>query len=125
MKRKNKVRRRPRSEEIVSPNIGDADAVIQPLVQRTHTAIPESDREVSQALTRHLHDLLNTLWAAAIQIEVACIEKSCPEEFHDTLERVRSHILEAMEIASRTSSLIDSTPANSLVDSRARHIDPA
>jgi len=116
MNRQKKGKRKPTSESDVAPNIGDADSVIHPSVRPTHNEITECDRETQQALARHLHDLRNSLWAAAIQIELAFTEESCPVEFRKTLEQVQSHIQDAAEIASRTSNLIDSSPARILGD---------
>ena len=125
MKRQKKEKRTSKTEGDVAPNIGDADSVVDLPVRRTHNEMTECDRETRKTLTKRLHELLNTLWGASIQIELAFTEEACPEEFHESLEQVRSHILEAMEIASRTSTLIDSSPASILDESRAGHGDPS
>lgn len=65
------------------------------------------ESSVREKLSRHLHDLLNSLWPAAARIEMTIADKSCPQKFRETLELLRSSIEEAMAISAQASSLID------------------
>ena len=70
--------------------------------------IHEFENHVRAALSKHLHDLLNSLWPVAARIELAIIEKKCPPEFHELLLQLGNAVEEAMTIASKASSLVDS-----------------
>jgi hypothetical protein len=125
MKRPHKGKRRSKSDEHAATNPGKVDSVIPPSVVQTHSEILEREREIHEALTRHLHELLNSLWAASLQIELACDMGSCPVELRHTLEQIRSSILEAMETAAQTSTLIETSLPSIVVDSRFRDCDPS
>ncbi|MBC7819264.1 MAG: hypothetical protein IAG10_20450 [Planctomycetaceae bacterium] len=64
--------------------------------------------DLREALSKHLHDLLNSLWPAAVQIELSISEETCPPKFRETLVELGRCVEEAMTIASQASVLVDS-----------------
>jgi hypothetical protein len=89
-----------KSVDASSNNVHLSPVSSNPSVQDVH----ESTRE---ALSQHLHELLNSLWPAAVQIELAISEETCPPEFRETLEQIGRYVDEAMTIASQASELVD------------------
>jgi hypothetical protein len=65
------------------------------------------DSSVREQLSKHLHELLNSLWPAAARIELTIGDETCPRKFRETLELLRCSIEEAMTISARASALVD------------------
>ena len=81
---------------------------LRPHARCTSDSLRELDVDIREALSKELHDLLNSLWPAAVWIELAMSEESCPPKFIETLKRLKPCIEEAMTIALRAGELIDS-----------------
>jgi hypothetical protein len=70
---------------------------------------PISDgADLRAAVSKHLHDLLNSLWPAAVQIELSMSEATCPPKFRKRFEELGRCVEEAMTIASQASELVGS-----------------
>ena len=103
--------KRRRSAESSRYSADDALAPDISLPQPAERQVCREDRAESEivlrnALSRHLHDLLNALWPVSVRIELSISDETCPPQFRGTLEELGRCVEEAMTIASQASMLV-------------------
>ena len=110
--KKSLKRSRPTQSKVTADSISNGvDSRLRSSDQRTRDESSELDGGVCKTLSRHLHDLLNSLWPVAARIELSISDETCPPKFRETLEEFRHGVEEAMTIASQASATVDS-PTN-------------
>lgn len=87
---------------------GSLDSAPGTCAARAGDAVVDPDRELRRAVSKHLHELQNTLWPVAVRIEIAASDDSCPSTFRETLDQLKSNVYEAMNIAALASALVNS-----------------
>lgn len=90
--------------DLISPG---SDPRSEQSVRRPRAEVTVLDRTVREALSKQLHELMNSLWPAAARIELAISEETCPQAFRETLEQIGRCVHEAMTIAALASDLVD------------------
>lgn len=72
----------------------------------------DRDHELRVAVSKHLHELQNSLWPVTVRLEIAADDESCPSTFRETLHQLKSGVDEAMNIAALASALVNSPIAD-------------
>ena len=103
MKNPKTVRRAPRSTVSVEPISKAADSSLAQPKTNARRQVAEMHKDLS----KNLHELLNSLWSAAVRIELAISEKTCPPKFRKTLKQLERCVEESMSIAARVSERVD------------------
>jgi hypothetical protein len=74
---------------------------------RAGEKVVDRDRELRLAVSKHLHELQNTLWPVTVRLEMAVDEESCPSSLRETLNQLKCGVDEAMNIAALASALVN------------------
>lgn len=101
------MNRQKKGMRLTKPDV-DVDPATDAALRTTPDDVALLDEETRAALSIQLHELLNSLWPAAVRIELAMSEEFCPATFRETLEQLGCCIEEAMTIAAQASTLLNS-----------------